>query len=44
MTRNLYVGADLNAVIMALRTPHDLRDDQVALQEAIETIQRTVSA
>ncbi len=40
MTRNLYVGADVDAVIGALVTP-DPVDDQVALLAAISTLQET---
>ena len=40
ITRNLYVGADLDAVISALRTG-DPTDDVPALIAAIETLQRT---
>jgi len=40
MTRNLYVGTDVDAVILALRT-EDPADDFPALIEAIETLQRT---
>ena len=40
ITRNLYVGTDVDAVISALRTP-DATDDLPALVEAIETLQRT---
>jgi endonuclease/exonuclease/phosphatase family metal-dependent hydrolase len=40
ITRNLYVGTDVDAVISALRTP-DPADDLPALVGAIETLQRT---
>lgn len=40
MTRNLYVGADLDAVIAALVSP-DPGDDGPALQHAIQTLQQT---
>ena len=40
ITRNLYVGTDVDAVISALRTP-DPADDLPALVEAIETLRRT---
>jgi endonuclease/exonuclease/phosphatase family metal-dependent hydrolase len=40
MTRNMYVGADVDAVIAALVTP-DPSDDQVALVGAIATLQKT---
>jgi endonuclease/exonuclease/phosphatase family metal-dependent hydrolase len=40
MTRNLYVGADVDAVIGALVTP-DPADDQAALLAAIATLQQT---
>jgi endonuclease/exonuclease/phosphatase family metal-dependent hydrolase len=40
MTRNMYVGADVDAVIAALVTP-DPADDQSALLEAITTLQET---
>jgi endonuclease/exonuclease/phosphatase family metal-dependent hydrolase len=40
ITRNLYVGTNVDAVISALRTP-DATDDLPALVEAIETLQRT---
>ena len=40
MTRNLYVGADVDAVIGALVTP-DPADDQAALVAAIATLQET---
>lgn len=40
MTRNLYVGADLDAVVGALLTP-DPDDDLPALGEAIATMQAT---
>ena len=40
MTRNLYVGADVDAVIGALVSP-DPNDDLPALQAAIGTLQRT---
>ena len=40
MTRNLYVGADVDAVIGALVSP-DPTDDLPALQLAIATLQRT---
>jgi hypothetical protein len=38
MTRNMYVGANVDAVIAALITP-DPADDQTALFEAISTLQ-----
>ena len=38
MTRNMYVGADVDAVIAALVTP-DPADDQAALVAAIGTLQ-----
>jgi endonuclease/exonuclease/phosphatase family metal-dependent hydrolase len=40
MTRNMYVGADVDAVIGALATP-DPSDDQTALLAAIATLQET---
>lgn len=40
MTRNMYVGADVDAVIGALVTP-DPADDQSALLAAISTLQET---
>lgn len=40
MTRNLYIGADVDAVIGALATP-DPGDDLAALNRAIATLQRT---
>src|SRR5687767_2133840 len=40
MTRNMYVGADVDAVIAALVTP-DPADDQAALVAAIGTLQET---
>jgi endonuclease/exonuclease/phosphatase family metal-dependent hydrolase len=40
MTRNLYVGADVDAVIRAIATP-DPMDDFAALQSAIATLQAT---
>ena len=40
MTRNMYVGADVDAVITALATP-DPADDQAALVAAIGTLQET---
>jgi len=40
ITRNLYVGTDVDAVISALRTP-DPADDIPALVAAIETLRRT---
>jgi len=40
VTRNLYVGTDVDAVIAALRTP-DPGDDLPALMQAIETLGRT---
>ncbi len=40
MTRNMYVGANVDAVIAALITP-DPADDQAALLEAISTLQET---
>ncbi|HEY9013789.1 MAG TPA: hypothetical protein VIM84_01845, partial [Gemmatimonadales bacterium] len=40
MTRNLYVGTDVDAVIGALRTS-DPADDLPALMQAIETLGRT---
>jgi endonuclease/exonuclease/phosphatase family metal-dependent hydrolase len=40
MTRNMYVGADVDAVIGALATPDPL-DDQTALLAAIATLQET---
>ncbi len=40
MTRNMYVGADVDAVIAALVTP-DPADDQAALLGAITTLQQT---
>ena len=40
MTRNLYVGADVDAVIGALVTP-DPADDQAALVAAIATLEET---
>ena len=40
MTRNMYVGANVDAVIAALITP-DPADDQAALFEAISTLQET---
>jgi endonuclease/exonuclease/phosphatase family metal-dependent hydrolase len=40
LTRNLYVGTDVDAVIAALRTP-DETDDLPALMQAIETLGRT---
>lgn len=40
MTRNMYVGADVDAVIAALVTP-DPADDQAALVAAIMTLQET---
>lgn len=40
MTRNMYVGADVDAVIAALATP-DLADDQAALITAIGTLHQT---
>ena len=40
MTRNLYVGTDVDAVILALRTEDPL-DDIPALLDAIATLQRT---
>jgi endonuclease/exonuclease/phosphatase family metal-dependent hydrolase len=40
ITRNLYVGTDVDAVISALRT-EDPADDLPALVEAIETLRRT---
>jgi endonuclease/exonuclease/phosphatase family metal-dependent hydrolase len=40
MTRNMYVGADVDAVIAALVTP-DPADDQAALIAAITTLQET---
>lgn len=40
MTQNLYVGADVDAVIMALATP-DPADDIPALLEAVATLERT---
>ena len=40
MTRNLYVGADVDAVIGALVTP-DPGDDQAALLAAIATLEQT---
>jgi endonuclease/exonuclease/phosphatase family metal-dependent hydrolase len=40
MTRNMYVGADVDAVIAALVTP-DPADDQAALVAAITTLQET---
>ena len=40
MTQNLYVGADVDAVITALATP-DPNDDIPALLEAVGTIERT---
>ena len=40
MTRNLYVGTDVDAVILALRTEDPL-DDIPALLNAITTLQRT---
>lgn len=40
MTQNLYVGADVDAVLTALLTPDPL-DDVSALLTAIETVQKT---
>jgi endonuclease/exonuclease/phosphatase family metal-dependent hydrolase len=40
MTRNMYVGADVDAVIAALVSP-DPADDQATLVEAIATLQTT---
>ena len=40
MTQNLYVGADVDAVITALATP-DPNDDIPALLDAVATIERT---
>src|SRR5688572_874667 len=40
MTRNLYVGADADAVIAALASP-DVADDIPALVTAVETLRRT---
>jgi hypothetical protein len=40
MTQNIYVGADVDAVLLALGTP-DPDDDFPALLGAIETLQRT---
>jgi endonuclease/exonuclease/phosphatase family metal-dependent hydrolase len=40
LTRNLYVGTDVDAVIGALQTP-DLADDLPTLIAAIETLRRT---
>ncbi|HWB41356.1 MAG TPA: endonuclease/exonuclease/phosphatase family protein [Gemmatimonadales bacterium] len=40
MTQNLYVGADVDAVLLALVTP-DPADDLPALLGAIQTLQRT---
>lgn len=40
LTQNLYVGTDVDAVLLALGTP-DPDDDLVALLGAIETLQRT---
>ena len=40
MTQNLYVGADVDAVLLALGTP-DPEDDFPTLLGAIETLQRT---
>jgi endonuclease/exonuclease/phosphatase family metal-dependent hydrolase len=40
LTRNMYVGADVDAVIGALATP-DPADDQAALVAAISTLQET---
>ena len=40
VTRNLYVGTDVDAVIAALRTP-DVDDDLPALMQAIETLGKT---
>lgn len=40
LTQNLYVGADVDAVLLALGTP-DPDDDVAALMAAIETLQRT---
>jgi endonuclease/exonuclease/phosphatase family metal-dependent hydrolase len=40
MSRNMYVGADVDAVIAALGTP-DPADDQAALVAAITTLQET---
>jgi hypothetical protein len=41
MTRNLYVGADVDAVIFALMTTDDQQDDVDALSAAIQTFVRT---
>jgi endonuclease/exonuclease/phosphatase family metal-dependent hydrolase len=40
MTQNLYIGADVDAVLLALITP-DPNDDLAALLEAIATLERT---
>src|SRR5215203_1660370 len=40
ITRNLYVGTDVDAVILALRS-EDPTDDAPALAQAVETLQRT---
>ncbi len=40
MTQNLYVGADVDAIIAALKSP-DPTDDLPALLAAIETVQKT---
>jgi endonuclease/exonuclease/phosphatase family metal-dependent hydrolase len=40
MTRNMYVGADVDAVIWALYSP-DPNDDLPALAAAVQTLQRT---
>jgi endonuclease/exonuclease/phosphatase family protein len=41
ITRNLYVGTNVDAVIVALRTDDDHKDDFPALMKAIETLERT---
>lgn len=41
MTRNLYVGTDVDAVIFALMTTEDQQDDLDALSAAIQTFVRT---
>ena len=40
MTQNMYVGADVDAIILALATP-DPTDDQPALFTAVATLERT---
>ncbi|HEU5262960.1 MAG TPA: endonuclease/exonuclease/phosphatase family protein [Gemmatimonadales bacterium] len=40
LTRNLYIGADVDAVISALAS-HDQGDDMPALLRAVETLQKT---